>query len=125
MGKTTEDAPTPHEGDWGNKVMEPVFHVAKESSDSQGWKDPKFPHDESVIGDEVMKKNADMKWYRCTELMDKGREDLISKIDACVVAQGALSDCWLISAIAGLCEFPSFIQNTTFKGVKKISVDGK
>lgn len=57
--------------------------------------------------------------------MEKDRHKLINVINANVVAQGGLSDCWLISAIAGVCEFPELITRTIFKNQNSLSNDGR
>lgn len=82
-----------------------------------GWIDESFPHDEKSLG---MKKDCD--WVRAQDLTDAPA--LFSAVEPADACQGALGDCWLIAALAGVAEFPNYIRNHLFE-TKELKEDGK
>lgn len=75
------------------------------------FSDKNFPPTDASIG-EIEAKGKEVKWKRGSLLgKSGGRMKLFSgKIEPSDVAQGALGDCWLLSAIAALSEFNGAIQ---------------
>jgi hypothetical protein len=57
----------------------------------------------------------DIKWVRAKELSvaksEKGGMKLFRGIEPNDVCQGALGDCWLVGAMAGLAEYPAAVRN--------------
>jgi len=81
------------------------------------WKpfvDPEFPPNRKSLGN-----NDPHKWYRLSQMKVPHRSGRIAPADclfndsisASDVAQGAMGDCWLMAAIATLCERPALISN--------------
>jgi len=69
------------------------------------WKDPEFPHDDSSIN--LPKKS--FRWQPVSEIF-KGKAKIYDSFSCEDVQQGALGDCYLLSAIAALAEFPARVQ---------------
>eukprot|EP00435_Cladocopium_sp_Y103_P000388 s4523_g1.t1 len=82
-----------------------------------GWIDESFPHSEESIG---KKKECD--WVRAKDLAEPPA--LFSSVEPADACQGALGDCWLIAALAGVAEFPNFIRDHIFE-TKALAEDGK
>lgn len=91
------------------------------------FRDPDFPPVASSIGDEVVSGTMpqDTLWIRPTVLNPPGEPlDLFNGIDPNDIMQGALGDCWLLSAVSALAEFPAFIEDSLFV-TKRLSPTGR
>lgn len=87
------------------------------------YTDKKFPPEGSSVGPEDAKK---VEWRRLDELMsDEGHKPQLFEgpIEAKDVSQGQIGDCWLMSTIAALCEYPAVIRNLFI--TKRYSTYGK
>ena len=72
--------------------------------------DARFPANEKSLGPVETKR--DVVWRRLTSSDPSKRLALFQEgIDAADIAQGALGDCWFMSALACLCEFDGAIQH--------------
>eukprot|EP00438_Fugacium_kawagutii_P017294 Skav213691 [mRNA] locus=scaffold491:581753:585257:- [translate_table: standard] len=85
--------------------------------DGSGWSDDSFPHNEQSLG-----KKKDCEWVRAKDLTTPPA--LFSTVEPADACQGALGDCWLIAALAGVAEFPNFIRDHLFE-TKELAEDGK
>lgn len=99
----------------------------------EGWKDPNFPPEDSSIGDlegasHGRYSKKDVEWVRAVELSKQRTEDreplLLGDPEPQDARQGGLGNCWLISSISGLAEFPGYLEEQVFV-TKEISVHGK
>jgi len=88
--------------------------------------DNDFPSDKTSLGKE--KQDIDCIWKRGIHLNGKcnnlNQMQLFDTIEPTDICQGSLGDCWLLSAISGLAEFPNFIHHVTFLDNKNLSKNG-
>ena len=109
------DVQLPHLADWAsaNPGMTVTPHpgpaavgelTLDQMQDQTKFVDPDFPADQSSIGSD-----KPACWVRAPHLLETPRlfSDSLEPNDIC---QGALGDCWLMTAIAGLAEFPSVVE---------------
>lgn len=69
------------------------------------WTDPDFPHDNSVTkGIE-----GTFRWYRASQIF-KNREKVYDSFSGDDIIQGLLGDCYLLSSISALAEFPGRVE---------------
>lgn len=74
-------------------------------ADGRPWTDPDFPHDNSVTkGIE-----GTFRWYRASQIF-KNREKVYDSFSGNDIIQGVLGDCYLLSSISALAEFPGRVQ---------------
>jgi hypothetical protein len=76
-----------------------------------------LPPNEKSLGAEAAKleKNGGVQWVRAGEISpDDTPAKLFDNIEPGDVLQGSLGDCWLMAAIAGVAEFPRYIQERLF-----------
>lgn len=77
------------------------------------WVDGEFQGD-AALGLPAAK-TEDIKWVRARELsvakQAKGGMKLFRGIEPDDVCQGALGDCWLVGAMAGMAEYPAAVRN--------------
>jgi calpain-15 len=76
------------------------------------YKDKRFPANDSSLGEFKARAETRIGWKRGHELAPEGTKmRLFDKgITPSDIAQGALGDCWLLSALACLSEFPGAIE---------------
>ena len=79
------------------------------------YKDKTFPPDSNSIGD-VEADTSNVIWLRGKELRQDTKKDghphlFDAGVEAADICQGALGNCWLMSALACLTEFPGSIEN--------------
>ena len=76
------------------------------------WVDGEFEGDKALG---LPAKTEDIKWVRARELsvakQAKGGMKLFRGIEPDDVCQGALGDCWLVGAMAGMAEYPAAVRN--------------
>eukprot|EP00635_Sarcinochrysidales_sp_CCMP3193_P004963 CAMPEP_0118899356 /NCGR_PEP_ID=MMETSP1166-20130328/5946_1 /TAXON_ID=1104430 /ORGANISM="Chrysoreinhardia sp, Strain CCMP3193" /LENGTH=824 /DNA_ID=CAMNT_0006838483 /DNA_START=1 /DNA_END=2475 /DNA_ORIENTATION=- len=91
--------------------------VAEEDSLSL-YSDPDFPaSDESLGPQTIQKSKSGVVWLRGPALLGGSQGEpvkLFNGIEPNDVAQGALGDCWLLSAISAVTEFPLFVEDNLF-----------
>ncbi|CAJ1452172.1 unnamed protein product [Effrenium voratum] len=87
-----------------------------------GWKDPDFPHNNDSIGAAAASKYKDCRWLRALSLHP--HPALFVDVEPADACQGAVGNCWLVSALSALAEFPAYIKNNIFVN-KSISKSGK
>jgi len=78
------------------------------------FKDKAFPASDESIGD--IESSTEIVWIRGKELRADTEKDghphlFDEGVEAADICQGALGDCWLMSALACLTEFPGTIEN--------------
>jgi len=56
----------------------------------------------------------DVHWFRATELNLNSKPKLFDGIEPADIMQGSLGDCWLLAALAGIAEYPTFIKDKIF-----------
>eukprot|EP00930_Biecheleria_cincta_P068982 TRINITY_DN56799_c0_g1_i1.p1 TRINITY_DN56799_c0_g1~~TRINITY_DN56799_c0_g1_i1.p1 ORF type:complete len:699 (-),score=119.91 TRINITY_DN56799_c0_g1_i1:356-2452(-) len=83
----------------------------------EGFCDEEFPHDDHSLG-----KSKKCEWIRACAL--RPCPTLFTDIEPADICQGALGDCWLIAAIAGVAEFPAFVKDHLFQ-TQDIDMGGK
>lgn len=91
------------------------------------FRDAAFPAAPRSIGSEPMGgvRPEDAAWIRPAFLHPEGEPiELFNGIDPNDIMQGALGDCWLLSAISAIAEFPSFVEDNLFV-TKEMSPIGK
>ncbi len=69
------------------------------------WEDPFFRHDKSVLTGLPGNYN----WLRASEIF-RGREKIYDSFSGDDIEQGDLGDCYMLSAISALAEFPGRVQ---------------
>jgi len=62
-------------------------------------------------------------WVRANQLAPNEKMALFDTIEPNDILQGGLGDCWLLSAISALAEFPTYLENIFLNNT--LSVDGK
>ena len=77
-----------------------------------GWKDPDFPHSNDSIGTKAEGKYEQNRWLRALGL--HARPTLFADLEPADACQGIVDNCWLISAMCAVAEFPSYIKNNLF-----------
>ena len=90
------------------------------------------PEDRSILGEIGGDVPNDLEWVRAPDLLRMDGEvarhggvpKLFDGIDPCDIMQGELGDCWLMSAIAALAEFPKWIAEEVFV-TREYQPDGK
>ena len=83
--------------------------------------DTDFPHNGSSLIEED--KDTDVEWIRLEEILGDEAQLFGDEIHPNDICQGSLGNCWVISAIAALSEFPDLIQNLFI--TEDIPPDGK
>ena len=69
------------------------------------WTDPDFPHDNSVTrGIE-----GSFRWFRASKIFNN-REKVYDSFSGDDIEQGVLGDCYLLSSISALAEFPGRVE---------------
>jgi len=69
------------------------------------WIDPRFPHDNSIL----QGIDGTFKWMRAEKIFGK-QEKVYDSFSGDDIEQGVLGDCYLLSAISALAEFPGRVQ---------------
>ncbi|KAJ8604795.1 hypothetical protein CTAYLR_001068 [Chrysophaeum taylorii] len=131
------DAPSPEEANWSKagvtvrRTSPPgdVKNLAEASKAAERgmFRDAEFPSAPESLGREMLGsvRPEDSVWVRPTLLHPPGEPiELFNGIDPNDIMQGALGDCWLLSAISALAEFPAFFVDHLFV-TKKLSKEGK
>ena len=77
-----------------------------------GWKDPDFPHNNDSIGTKAEGKYEENRWLRALSL--HARPTLFADVEPSDACQGIVDNCWLMSAMCAVAEFPSYIKNNLF-----------
>eukprot|EP00298_Acanthocystis_sp_HF-20_P012618 c19977_g1_i1.p1 GENE.c19977_g1_i1~~c19977_g1_i1.p1 ORF type:complete len:483 (-),score=135.09 c19977_g1_i1:153-1601(-) len=86
------------------------------------YEDDEFPHNDTSIGAEWFQSHPDRKciWVRASDLMEYKGHDTVclfsDKIEPKDISQGELGDCWLMSALACMAEFPGLIRQVFVSG---------
>ena len=122
---------SPHLCFWDNERVEvhaekPVQAEQKAPSPAsdEPWVDPDFPPCAASLGDYALKrlKGEEVIWKRLSEIYDNPVIfDDYEPFDLC---QGGLGNCWLISKISALGEYPAYLKEELFQG-KGISPNGR
>ncbi|CAJ1332561.1 unnamed protein product [Effrenium voratum] len=86
----------------------------------EGWKDPDFPANKESLGPGLARQRA--YWERLAAYTST--PVLFDDAEPGDVLQGMLGDCWLLSAIAAVAEFPNFFKDHLFV-TQEIPEDGK
>lgn len=93
----------------------------------EGWIDPDFPHEVSTIYIRrfaaCFRNYETIKWMRIPEIT--ATPVLFDDLSPADVCQEGVSDCWLITALACLAEFPSFFKDHIFVTQEIPSETGK
>lgn len=126
----SENKELPHFSSWKQfqLTVHPYFKSFYENSDESSHEkfiDPDFICAETSIG-KIDLKGKEVNWIRGSKLQNSLQKPvLFSGISPNDIMQGNVGDCWLMSALSSLAEFPKFIQNETFQNIEEISTDGK
>ena len=111
-------------GEKGGKAeKEVVDEAANDGDDITYWTDDEFTPSDERFGQSLINSGLlnDVKWLRPHEFTGvvspngDGASIFKGDIEAGDARQGAISDCWLISALASCCEYPQLIR---YVGVK-------
>jgi len=124
-----ENIKLPHMTSWTQfqikikHFLKSIYENEDENEDAK-FTDKDFDCSDNSMGSMVLKKETH--WVRGSKLQNCLQKPvLFSKISPLNIAQGNLGNCWLLSALASLAEFPKFIKIRTFKHVDAIAKDGK
>jgi len=116
----------PHEFEWDNDTKLTVIDQQNECIHKNFVLDTDFQDIEHCVGNS----DDDCTWARAIHLNGpcnmhiSSKMHLFDEIEPDDICQGALGDCWLLSAISGLTEYPDFIYGTTFMGNRNLNEDG-
>lgn len=92
-----------------------------------GWIDPDFPHETSTIYIRRFagsyRNYTTIKWMRIPAIT--ATPVLFDDLSPADVCQKGVGDCWLITALAGVAEFPSFFKDHVFVTQNVPSESGK
>lgn len=88
-----------------NALFDPKENAAEIIAKGAAWEDTSFPHDNSVV--EGL--GGPFKWARASELYRK-KEKVYDSFSPNDIVQGSLGDCYLLSAISSLAEFPGRVE---------------
>ncbi|HMY67815.1 MAG TPA: C2 family cysteine protease [Leptospiraceae bacterium] len=89
------------------------------NEDPEYFYDEDFPHtDDSLLENND---NSEVEWIKAEEIFEDG--ELFGEISTDDVSQGSMGNCWFISAIAALAEFPDLVQNLFI--TQEIPEDGR
>eukprot|EP00435_Cladocopium_sp_Y103_P043076 s1208_g12.t1 len=91
-----------------------------------GWHDPDFSEMKMLgVWSEEAKQIEYMRALELSQLKSPdGKVELFGDVDPRDARQGGIGDCWLMSAISGMAEFPNFLRDQIFQ-TKEIPEDGK
>jgi len=116
----------PHEFVWEGETTLEIVEESHECVHESFKPDTEFPCNQESLGE--AKENLDCIWKRGIHLNGNcdllHQMELFDEIEPSDICQGSLGDCWLLSAISGLAEFPNFIHNCTLNGNKTINESG-
>ncbi len=120
---------SPELADWSKAgiIVKPYIKSDLDFNDSTNstielFCDEEFPASKESLGETNEK---DVSWVRAIKLQPQNTEMvLFHDVEPNDILQGGLGDCWLLSAIATLAEFPYFFKEKTFK-TDKVSENGK
>jgi len=99
----------------------PVLSVTPQD----GFYDEEFPHNNSSIStDEEYLKKVEAEWISARDPILCDSPVLFDGVAPSDVLQGGIGDCWLVAAIACVCEFPGYVQKHLFQ-TKELTDDGK
>eukprot|EP00746_Dinoflagellata_sp_MGD_P009532 gnl/MRDRNA2_/MRDRNA2_119415_c0_seq1.p1 gnl/MRDRNA2_/MRDRNA2_119415_c0~~gnl/MRDRNA2_/MRDRNA2_119415_c0_seq1.p1 ORF type:complete len:479 (-),score=84.16 gnl/MRDRNA2_/MRDRNA2_119415_c0_seq1:69-1505(-) len=105
----------------------------------QGYVDPDFPASSSSLrptlpGREKIDQaySFQVQWHRISKVIENGR--LFRNIEPTGIIQGDVGDCWLLSAMAAIAEFPGYVESlfklppestVPIEGAVPLQADGK
>ncbi|CAE7386954.1 Lmf1 [Symbiodinium sp. CCMP2456] len=94
--------------------------------DPNAFQDGEFPHDNSSIGESSTKFNVGSPevWVRARALGDPAEAVLFDQIRPQDIVQGSLGDCWLLSCLCSLADYPSRIKSL-FPSSRQLNEEGK
>uniref|UniRef100_A0A0G4HX90 Calpain catalytic domain-containing protein n=1 Tax=Chromera velia CCMP2878 TaxID=1169474 RepID=A0A0G4HX90_9ALVE len=100
-------AKAPHEAKWPVQVISRVVSPkpSPPSIPPSLWRDPSFPHEDSSVG---LKLPFAVEWRPCRHL--KREMELFREVSPAGLLQGAVGDCWLVSALAAFAEYPKRVE---------------
>jgi len=122
---------SPHLCFWDNERVEvhaekPVQaeQNAPSPASDEPWVDPDFPPCATSLGDFALKrlKGEEVIWKRLSEIYDN--PVIFDDDEPFDLRQGGLGNCWFVSTIAALGEFPAYLKEELFQG-KGISANGR
>jgi len=117
----------PHEFEWEGETSVEIVEIGEHECDHEHFlPDSEFPCTKESLGES--KQEVGCVWKRgihlngnCNSLNQMQLFDTIEPTDIC---QGSLGDCWLLSAISGLAEYPNFIHHVTFMDNNTLNENG-
>tara|TARA_B100000073_G_scaffold246377_1_gene206841 strand:+ start:10716 stop:12431 length:1716 start_codon:yes stop_codon:yes gene_type:complete len=123
------DCKSPELANWSKSgiIVKPYIPSDLDFNDSDDstielFCDETFPANQESLGN-TNEKNVS--WIRATKLQPQNTEMvLFHDVEPNDILQGGLGDCWLLSAIAALAEFPYYFKEKIFK-TDKVSKNGK
>ncbi|CAE7362609.1 Capn15 [Symbiodinium microadriaticum] len=94
--------------------------------DPNAFQDGEFPHDNSSIGESSTKFHVGSPevWVRARALGDPAEAVLFDQIRPQDIVQGSLGDCWLLSCLSSLADYPSRIK-ALFPSSRQLNEEGK
>ena len=107
----------PYEAEWKDLSVNKFTPL---SNPQAGFVDTEFDAVSKSLGKTI---TVNANWMRGTHLRQKEIMTLFDKIEPNDILQGGLGDCWLLSALASLAEFPSSLKNVFTEDT--IKEDGK
>jgi calpain-15 len=118
----------PRSADWKpSGCVESISEVWWDENIAQhdhAWKDPDMPHSKETLGDAGAGHEI-IEWIRAVDLeRDREHMQLFDGIDPQDLRQGELGNCWLLSAIAVIAEYPKIIEGVFHAG-KTLPADGR
>ena len=93
----------------------PIDYQSIIDHSSEPWEDDTFQAEQNVILDKTMNHSTHKKWQtfvwkRPKDVYGEGNFSLFDKIDSNDIKQGYCGDCYFLSSVSSIAEFPDRIR---------------
>jgi len=93
------------------------------AADDDLFVDTSFPASDVSLGSSLVP-DGGATWIRAPDINRDQEDEVLGEVKPTALCQGRVGDCWLISAVACVAEFPDAIRKV-FKNVKRLSPIGR